>query len=127
MNKELLSGLFLKEPLVPALGFLLGHIKGTHELKGVKNLVHKESDRLNEICSLLEKFSRKTEYSEKSDTLIIHGSEEKILTPVHLETAPDHRLVMSASLFLKYHSGGSIANPEVTSKSFHSFFNVCGI
>lgn len=113
--------------LTPSLAFLLAHIEGKHELTGVSNLIHKESDRLSEIRTLLKSFSKKTSYDEKSDTLVIEGDLLKLSSPQNIQTAPDHRLVMSASLFLKYHAGGTISHPEAVDKSFHSFFKVCGI
>ncbi len=113
--------------LVPALCFLLSHLEGTHELSGVSNLVHKESDRLNEVMNLMSQFERVSSYDLSTDTLTIHGSLTKLSSSPSIQTAPDHRMVMTASLFLKYHSGGSVAHPEAVEKSFHSFFEVCGI
>ena len=113
--------------LVPALCFLLSHLEGTHELSGVSNLVHKESDRLNEVMNLMSQFERVSSYDLSTDTLTIYGSLTKLASSPSIRTAPDHRLVMTASLFLKYHSGGSVAHPEAVEKSFHSFFEVCGI
>lgn len=113
--------------LVPALCFLLSHLEGTHELSGVSNLVHKESDRLSEVMKLMNLFERVSRYDSSTDTLIINGHLAKISSLRDIQTASDHRMIMTASLFLKFHSGGSIAHPEAVEKSFHSFFEVCGI
>ncbi len=113
--------------LVPALCFLLSHIEGTHELCGVENLIHKESDRLKEMMNLMNSFSRVSRYDSSRDTLTILGHHKKISHSLDIQTAPDHRMVMTGSLFLKYHSGGSVEHPEAVDKSFLSFFKVCGI
>lgn len=113
--------------LVPALSFLLAHLEGKHELSGVSNLVHKESDRLAELIHLLSLFSRNVRYDKQTDTLFIEGHLNSIHEMKKVVTAPDHRLVMTASLFLKFHAGGEVAHPEAVEKSFHRFFEVCGV
>lgn len=112
--------------LVPALSFFLSHIKGVHSLKGVRNLIHKESDRLTEIRSLLSFFDRFTEYDEKNDVLTIKGSTDSFSGAPLIETAPDHRMVMTAALFLRLHSGGDLLNTHCIEKSFKDFFGTCG-
>ncbi len=113
--------------LVPALAYLLSHIDGSHTLTGVSNLVHKESDRLSEIRKLLKLFDRETVYHQHNDTLSILGHQNRKEESVSVITEPDHRLVMTASLFLKHHSGGNLAHPEAVQKSFAQYFQVCGI
>ncbi len=108
--------------LVPTLAFFLSHIPGEHELRGIKNLVHKESDRLNEVIKLLEKFNRKSKAFH--DTLYISGSHEKILEPQKLIMPDDHRMVMVGSLFLRMHSGGEIDPPSAVAKSYPNFFDL---
>ena len=108
--------------LVPALSFLLSHIEGKHYLRGVANLVHKESDRLSEIIKLLQQFGRKTEVSD--DTLIIWGSTELVLTPQRLLLPDDHRIVMTGALFLKHHAGGEIGPVGAVNKSYPGFFDL---
>src|SRR5690606_35668550 len=89
--------------LVPTLGYFLAHIEGTHELTGIENLVHKESDRLEEVISLLHKFGR--EASTDGHTLLIKGHKGRITNPQTLILPDDHRMVMVASLFLLHHAG----------------------
>jgi len=107
--------------LVPALIFLLVHIQGKHKLSGIKNLVHKESDRLNEMCKLLDKFQKNYQLTE--DQIILIGSEDVIQAPVELELADDHRIVMTGALFLRFHAGGSLGPIEAVAKSFPTFFH----
>lgn len=108
--------------LVPTLGFYLAHIKGTHILCGVKNLVHKESDRLHEVMKLLKIFGRKTSVS--NDSLIIEGNNDLVNHPVDLTLPDDHRMVMVGTLFLLHHQGGTIKPAEAVNKSYPEFFNL---
>jgi 3-phosphoshikimate 1-carboxyvinyltransferase len=108
--------------LVPTLGYLLSHIDGRHELKGIENLKHKESDRLSEIVKLLSAFDRKTKV--ENDCLIIWGDSKKKNVPVKLELPDDHRMVMTGALFLRHHQGGEIGPIEAVAKSYPEFFKL---
>jgi len=108
--------------LVPALAFFLSHIEGLHSLKGITNLVYKESNRLEEIIKLLEIF-RRSSYS-KDDVLYIHGKKEKLTSSLDLVLPDDHRMVMTGTLFLLHHFGGSITPSESVKKSYPGFFNI---
>lgn len=108
--------------LVPALAFLLAHRKGEHKLKGVANLIHKESDRLLEVTRLLSRFKRKTSVSD--NVLTIHGSEEILTEAIELDLPDDHRMVMTGVLFLLKHAGGSVSPAQAVNKSYPGFFNI---
>ncbi len=108
--------------LVPALVFYLCHIQGVHELTGLENLVHKESDRLGELYSLMLKFN--IQCFKTSHSLKIHGLCDLKLAPTDLVFPEDHRLVMTGALFLRLHAGGSLAPASAVSKSFPHFFNL---
>lgn len=108
--------------LVPTLGYFLSHIEGIHILRGVKNLVFKESDRLNEVIKLLSVFDKKAEHS--GDDLIIHGSASKLKEEKKLELPHDHRMIMAGTLFLLHHGGGSVAPAEAVQKSYPEFFDI---
>lgn len=105
--------------LFPAMTFLLSHIRGTHVLKGLGNLVHKESNRLKEVCSLLDTFERN--YLVSDDSLTLVGSRH-ICGEKTLSLPDDHRIVMTAVLFLRHHSGGKIDHSEAVNKSYPGFF-----
>ncbi len=107
--------------LFPAISFLLSHIKGRHELTGLENLAHKESNRMNEVCRLLKEFERY--YEATNSELIIHGSHE-ICGEKHLELPDDHRIVMTAALFLRHHSGGNLSREKSVEKSYPQFFEL---
>lgn len=108
--------------LVPALAFFLSHIKGSHALEGIANLVHKESDRVSECLKLLSLFGR--EASGKDGVLMIEGHREKVLQPVDVSLPEDHRMIMTAALFLRYHSGGTLSPAEAVEKSYPNFFEL---
>jgi 3-phosphoshikimate 1-carboxyvinyltransferase len=111
--------------LVPALSFFLSHIEGTHILSGIKNLVHKESNRLSEILKLLEEFGFKA--SSDGSILQIEGSGTMRGSLVDLQLPDDHRMVMTAALFLRYHQGGSVSPAIAVDKSFPDFFKLLSI
>ena len=108
--------------LVPALAFFLAHIEGVHSLKGVTNLVFKESNRLDEIMKLLKIFKRNS--NTKEGVLYIHGSKEKISSSLDLVLPDDHRMVMTGTLFLLQHFGGSVTPSESVKKSYPGFFDI---
>jgi 3-phosphoshikimate 1-carboxyvinyltransferase len=108
--------------LSPALVYLLAHINGQHKLSGVKNLQHKESDRLSELMKLLHSFDRRC--SVQDDHLIIHGVSTKCLEGKNLSLPNDHRIVMCGALFLRHHSGGLIGPIEAVDKSYPGFMNL---
>ncbi len=106
--------------LVPALSFFLSHVEGQHILSGIENLVHKESDRLNEVITLLAQFNRKA-WVEKGHLHIV-GSTEIVDQKVDLILPDDHRMVMTGTLFLLLHGGGSVTPSEAVNKSYPDFF-----
>ncbi len=108
--------------LVPALSFFLAHISGNHKLTGIQNLIHKESDRLNEIIKLLGLFNKTA--SSDGMTLVIEGNASLVNDRKDLVMADDHRMVMTASLFLLHHQGGTVQPAEAIDKSFPDFFQL---
>lgn len=108
--------------LVPTLVFFLSYIEGRHELANVENLIFKESDRLAESIRLLKAF--KVSYEVRGNTLFIEGSDKKIYEQVRLELPDDHRIVMSASLFMRYNEGGEVSPLEAVDKSYPDFFKL---
>lgn len=111
--------------LVPSLGYFLSHVKGTHRLTGVQNLIHKESDRLQGVIDLLNCFNRKS-FVDSND-LIIEGNDFLLSKPVDLTVADDHRMVMAGALFLRHHSGGTISPAPAVTKSFPLFFDLFSV
>ena len=108
--------------LVPTLGYFLSHIEGIHRLIGISNLVHKESDRLTEVIKLLSHFNRKA-WSE-GGVLYIEGKRDIETNCPTLSMPNDHRMVMTAALFLRHHSGGEVGPKEAVLKSYPDFFEL---
>ncbi len=108
--------------LAPALSYFLAHIEGTHHLLNVENLVHKESDRLHEIIQLLSLFDRRSETNGKK--LTIYGSTKRLNRQVDLKLPHDHRMVMTGTLFLLHHGGGTLSPQEAVKKSFPNFYSM---
>lgn len=108
--------------LVPTLVYFLSHVEGQHELSGVENLVHKESDRLSEVIKLAGNFGRRVSTDGKK--LFLEGSTKRSDKPVDLKMPDDHRMVMAGSLFLLHHGGGTIGPQEAVSKSYPDFFEI---
>jgi 3-phosphoshikimate 1-carboxyvinyltransferase len=108
--------------LVPTLIFLLSHISGDHKLRGVQNLVHKESDRLQESLRLLSLFNKKA--SSDGLDLFIKGDNNRECKQMNLLFPDDHRMVMAGTLFLLHHNGGVISPADAVKKSYPNFFNL---
>lgn len=109
--------------LVPAMAFVCAHLEGESKLSGLAGLVHKESDRLASVHQLLQQVG--VEARIEGETLIIRGGVGK--GPWNLSTPADHRLVMTAALFLRAHQGGTLEHPECVEKSFANYFKVMGL
>lgn len=108
--------------LVPALAFFLAHVPGDHQLSGIKNLTHKESNRLSEVINLLSQFEK--ESSTDGDVLFITGDDKVMNQNVDLKLVDDHRMVMTGALFLLHHGGGTIHPAHAVDKSYPGFFNL---
>jgi len=89
-------------------------------LTGLSNLKHKESNRLKVLYTELNKFSPNSAAIISDDELYIHRTSEINFDNV-LETYGDHRIAMAFSVLASY-GDLKIANPEVVSKSFPSFW-----
>ena len=104
--------------LVPPLETLGSLAKGWSEIRGVKRLAYKESDRLHSVPMELAKMGAKIHVED--DRVRIQGGE---LAGSTLESHNDHRVVMAcatASLGAKGES--TIHGAEVVSKSYPDFF-----
>ncbi len=107
--------------IAPTLAFLFAYSGKRQVMKNLKNLRHKESDRLKGILELLSAFHIQHSYNEEDDVLVIEGgAPSKGLAEI--EVARDHRMVMAASLFLKLNGGGTISPADAVAKSFPDFF-----
>ena len=111
--------------LVPTLAFIASHIPGKSLIRNVKDLIYKESDRLNELIKILEYFEVEHSYDSVKDILSIDGkdlSDYKFRQNHKFIPADDHRMVMIAALFIKIRGGGQISKIDSVAKSFPDFF-----
>ncbi len=111
--------------LMLTLAFLASYATGISNFSQLEILKHKESDRLEEMLSMLKQFKVKHSYQAQEDKLTIYGPASKqgkmTITP-----AIDHRVVMVSYLFLRKNSGGILHHCHAVKKSFPDFFKIMG-
>ena len=108
--------------LVPTLSFLASTIKEPSYLKNIKVLRFKESDRLQELFKIFELFNVKYSYDEDKDILKLSKG-DVVEKSIEYQAPADHRMIMTAYLFMRYHQGGEIFNYQHVNKSYPNFFN----
>ena len=109
--------------LAPTLGYLFSYADGKTELKNISTLVHKESNRVEEMLKLFKLFKIEAKYNDLIDVMTIQGVPDRLLgDEVHYDAPDDHRMIMVAYLFMVHNSGGTISNFHHVEKSFPGFF-----
>jgi 3-phosphoshikimate 1-carboxyvinyltransferase len=108
--------------LVPTLAFIASKIEGVSRLENLSVLSYKESDRLAEIINLLKAFEVDFHFISESTTLVIKGSTKKVDFKSYTPSR-DHRMVMTAYLFMRANSGGELDNIDCVDKSYPNFFS----
>jgi len=109
--------------LTPTLAFVAAHATGTSILKDVGVLKYKESDRIKEICNILQAFGVEHTYNSTKEEITIRGRTQ-ILPKVEITPPPDHRIIMMAYLFMRSNQGGTIHEAQHVAKSFPNFFSI---
>ena len=104
--------------LVPAVAVACCMASGESVLSGIGFIRNKESDRLGDLAKELNRAGAKVIVEE--DGLRIVGP--CTWTTVVFDTHHDHRMAMALSLLSLCTSGVQIADPEVVTKSWPSFF-----
>lgn len=110
--------------LFPTLVFLAAHAEGVSVLSNLNILKFKESDRLKEMISLMEIFGVEMNYNYTEDLIQITGSTSKKYNQAIVKPARDHRIVMSAALFMATNNGGELYEMDCVEKSFPGFFSL---
>lgn len=108
--------------LVPTLMFLFSYTGQKQTVRNIKNLRFKECDRLEAMLQMLCAFKVDHSYEEEKDILVIYGRSPGY-SPSEYVAPRDHRMVMTAAMFLKLNGGGTIAPAEAVKKSFPGFFD----
>ena len=104
--------------LVPAVAVACCMASGESVLSGIGFIRNKESDRLGDLAKELNRAGAKVIVEE--DGLRIVGP--CTWTTVVFDTHHDHRMAMALSLLSLCTSGVQIADPEVVTKSWPTFF-----
>ncbi len=105
--------------LFPVLAVLAGACKGESTIKGIARLLHKESNRLESITDLLDKFN--IFHSVHDDELVIEGKE--VFDYAQINSYNDHRIVMAATIGAMRAKGRTtIHGMEAVNKSYPDFF-----
>lgn len=105
--------------LVPTLAVVAAFAQGKTEITNISHLRFKESDRINDTASELNKMGVKTEVS--ADTMVIYGGKPR---GAEHDAHNDHRLAMSFAIAALFADGDSIINgAEAVNKSYPAFFS----
>ena len=112
--------------LFPTLVFLASHIEGESVLRNLGILKFKESDRLQQMIMVLKQFDVKFKYDSSVDTLKLIGQSTSAYQKAVVHPARDHRIVMSAALFMLKNNGGELFECDCVEKSFPEFFSIFG-
>ncbi len=108
--------------LVPMMALLAARASGISHLRGLSRLVHKESDRLKAIQTILDLLD--VPHELKGDTLIIQGI-ETLRAKGPLPTFDDHRFVMATLMLAPVMSEPYIVEGvESVTKSYPEFLDV---
>lgn len=108
--------------LVPTLCFIASYSQGISRLRNIKNLQLKESNRIDELLTILKLFSIESHYNSVLDSLEIVGSNKSAQFITYC-SPNDHRMAMIAMLFMINNNGGEIENFECVGKSFPSLLD----
>ncbi len=111
--------------LFPVLVALCALAYGESDLHGAPQLVHKESNRLEAMATLIEKLGRPVK--RKPDGLEILGEEPvKAGGPFEFDSDQDHRLAFAGAVLSAAGIPVRVLRPEVVSKSLPDFWKITG-
>ena len=91
---------------------------GPTEIRGIRHIRHKETDRIGALATELRKLGATV--AEKLDGLRIEPSQ---LHGAQIETYDDHRMAMSLALAGLKVPGVVIGDPDCTAKTYPNFFD----
>ena len=107
--------------LVPSLVFLALFADGETKLRDLGVLEFKESNRVAEICKILDKIEANYDYDNLSKQLTIYGA-FKGSKKFEFNLPADHRMIMLASMICRAFKGGTVDNAHHVAKSYQGFF-----
>lgn len=98
--------------------------KQNARIRGIENLIFKESDRIQSLISELGKFSCVLEKID-AETWYLNSNDFKLIPHTVFNCHQDHRMAMSFALFAFIETIG-LDEPEVVNKSFPGFWEELG-
>ncbi len=104
---------------VPAIAVVAAFANGTTRISNIGHLRVKECDRIDAVCSQLEKMGIQT--SQSPDSMEITGGTPKGAT---INTFNDHRIAMAFSVAGLKVEGMQIENPSCVEKSFPTYWQI---
>jgi 3-phosphoshikimate 1-carboxyvinyltransferase len=108
--------------VVPVLAVLLARAEGVSRLTGFEHLVHKESNRLQQVQDLLKLLGRHSEV--KGHEFLIYGDEKPFTAEGVFNPDEDHRMAMAAQVANFGGANLDITHKEVVAKSFPEFWQI---
>ena len=111
--------------LFPVLAALAALAQGPSDLYGAPQIVHKESNRLEQMARLIERLGRKV--LRKMDGLEILGEEPAVPgEPFDFDPDQDHRVAFAGAILRAAGFRIQVLHPEVVSKSLPDFWKIAG-
>ncbi|MCG8616459.1 MAG: 3-phosphoshikimate 1-carboxyvinyltransferase [Desulfobacterales bacterium] len=104
---------------VPAIAVTAAFAKGTTRIRNIAHLRVKECDRIDAVCTQLEKMGIRV--AQGDDWMEVTGGTPK---GAFISTFNDHRIAMSFSVAGLRVAGMEIENPSCVQKSFPTFWEV---
>ncbi len=104
---------------VPAIAVTAAFAKGTTRIRNIAHLRVKECDRIDAVCSQLEKMG--IHVAQGDDWMEVTGGTPK---GAFISTFNDHRIAMSFSVAGLRVAGMEIENPSCVEKSFPTFWEI---
>jgi len=118
---------FINTPdLVPAVAVTCAALGIEARLKGVANLRHKESNRIDSIANGLRQLGRSVETGD--DYIFIPAAKPMTADDLNInnpiDSADDHRIAMAFGALKVINPSISVTNPECVAKSFPDFWKM---
>lgn len=107
--------------LVPTLVYVASCIEGESRLRELEVLTYKESNRFLELIKILDLFNVSYKIENQFCILIQGSSRPQQEASVTYEAPPDHRMILTAALFMMRNNGGEIIGFEHVKKSYPHF------
>jgi 3-phosphoshikimate 1-carboxyvinyltransferase len=110
--------------LFPICVILACSAKGTSRIFGIQRLKNKESDRLDAMCELLNKWG--IHYQLEENSILITGTSK--LSGIEINTREDHRIAMAGTIASCISEKEMVLNNEsCVKKSYPNFYLDLGV